>query len=190
MKNILVINGSPNIHGNTSKILEKILDGIEVGRYNIINVDCYKLNINPCIDCKFCSKVESCCSIKDDMEEIYKYIKEADIVILASPMYFGMFPSTVKALIDRCQVIWSEKFIHRMNSYKHKVGILVFDAGSKWNNMFLPMETISRYFFNTINCDIEYKLYISNTDKNKDLRLYSSEIENCKQIINKELMIN
>lgn len=119
------------------------------------------------------------------MTKVYKEIRRSDIIILASPMYFGMFPSPLKSLIDRYQMIWSEKFIFNKNIENRKKGIFIFDAGSSWNNMFLSMETIGKYFFNTIDCDVIFKLFIDNTDSNfKHLDMNKDEISKCKNLIN------
>lgn len=184
MKKIIIINGSPNKEGHTNRIVDAILEGINP-KVEIKYINCYDMNIKPCTDCKYCSKVLGECSIKDSMTDIYKYIEECDIIILASPMYFGMFPSTLKSLIDRCQVIWSKKFIFKQNTKERKQGIFIFNGGSSWNNMFNPMETIGKYFLNTLNCDILFKLYIDNTDINYNyINEYYDDILKCQNIIN------
>jgi len=161
MKGIIIFS-SPNKEGNTYKLINYITKNITIN-FKFINV--YKLNISPCIDCKYCSKVEGKCSIKDDMTLIYEDINEAEFILLASPMYFGMFPAPLKALIDRSQVQWSVKNTFKRNIDKEKLGAFIFTAGAEWENMFLSMDTVGKYFFNTINCKLIDKLYINNTDK-------------------------
>ena len=189
MKKLLIINGSPNTEGHTNKIIDAIIKGINTN-VEIKYINCYDVNIKPCIDCKYCSKVVGACSIKDSMTEIYKLIQDCDIIILASPMYFGMFPSPLKSLIDRCQVFWSKKFIFKQNTKERKQGIFIFNGGSSWNNMFIHMETIGKYFLNTLNCDILFKLYIDNTDINYNyINEYHDEILKCQNLINKEKIL-
>ena len=189
MKKILVINGSPNKKGHTKNIVEKVLSTIDTSKADIINVDCYKKQIMPCVDCKGCSHKIGQCSIKDDMDPIYDYLKNCDIIILASPMYFGMFPAPLKAIMDRCQLIWSEKYIFNKTT-KPKKGILIFDGGTEWKNMYMPMETIAKYFFNTLNCTIEYKLFIANTDKDHHyLENNAASILSCQETISNLLEI-
>ncbi|MEW8993198.1 flavodoxin family protein [Clostridium sp.] len=189
MKKLLIINGSPNTEGHTNKIVDAIIKGINAN-VEIKYINCYDMNIKPCTDCKYCSKVVGACSIKDSMTEIYKLIQDCDIIILASPMYFGMFPSPLKSLIDRCQVIWSKKFIFKQNTKERKQGIFIFNGGSSWNNMFIHMETIGKYFLNTLNCDILFKLYVDNTDVNYNyINEYHDEILKCQNLINKEKIL-
>lgn len=184
MKKILVINGSPNEKGHTKTIVEKVLSTIDITKAEIINIDCYRKEIKPCVDCKGCSHKQGKCSIKDDMESIYDYLKNSDIIILASPMYFGMFPAPLKAIIDRCQLIWSEKYIFNKTA-RSKKGILVFDSGTEWKEMYQSMETIAKYFFNTLNCTIENKLFITNTDKDQHyLENHATSILSCQDTLN------
>ncbi len=161
--NGIILFSSPNKEGNTYKLLNHVKEEVKI---NLKFINVYNLDISPCIDCKYCSNVEGKCSIKDDMTFIYKEIEDAQFIFLASPMYFGMFPAPLKALIDRTQVLWSVKHIFKRNSTKTKLGVFLFTAGAVWENMFLPMETIGRYFFNTINCSLIDKVYINNTDIN------------------------
>lgn len=65
---VLVLFSSPNKNGNTFKLLERFLEGLN---QKVDFIDVYRKNIRPCIDCKMCYKIEKC-SIKDDMTEIYK----------------------------------------------------------------------------------------------------------------------
>lgn len=183
MKKVLVINASPHKKGHTTALLQEILKDAEE-KVVIRFINCYEVDIKPCIDCKYCSKVKGKCFIKDDMNNLYKELKECDIVILASPMYFGMFPSELKALIDRCQVIWSEKHCFKDENIPKKRGIFIFNGGDKWPNMFQPMETVGRYFFNTINCSIAFKVFISNTDRDLDyLNSNLLQIKECKEVL-------
>jgi multimeric flavodoxin WrbA len=58
--------------------------------------------------CGYCaSKLQ--CNISDGMSDIYSLIKEADIISVSSPLYFSSFPSPLKTIIDRCQLLWEEK---------------------------------------------------------------------------------
>ncbi len=185
MKKVLIINGSPNEKGNTSKIISAVIAGLNKDEIEVTEINCYNMNISPCIDCKCCSRKESVCSIKDDMEHIYTLLKKSDCIILGSPMYFGMFPAQLKALIDRCQLIWSEKYIFN-KLLKEKEGIFIFDGGSSWTNMFLPMETIGKYFFNTLNCRLIHSIYVNNTDKDNDYITDNIEsIAKCQNLISR-----
>jgi multimeric flavodoxin WrbA len=160
----LVLYASPNNDGNTKMLLNSFINGLEED-VKIINV--YNSEVKPCLDCGYCKKIMGECSIKDDMTEIYNLIEISDNIVIASPMYFGMVPAPLKAVIDRTQMIWSNKKCFNIDENKTKKGILLFTAGTVWNDMFKPMELICKYFFKTIDCKLVSKVYVNNTDNIK-----------------------
>lgn len=162
--NTLIFFASPNRNGSTYKLLESFIKGLD-GNVDIINV--YDYNVKPCIDCGFCSEVEGKCSIEDRMIEIYNKIDTSDNIVIASPMYFGMFPAPMKSIIDRTQMNWNRKYLFKKGSDKKKKGVLIVTAGAEWENMFVYMEKVCKYFFNTIDCKLTYKIYASSVDKIK-----------------------
>lgn len=72
----LILNGSPRKSGDTVSLIRIITEKI-VGEYKI--VDAYKCNISPCLDCRYCWENNGCV-INDEMQEIYKYIQEYELL--------------------------------------------------------------------------------------------------------------
>ena len=102
MKKILILNGSPRMNGNTSDLIEEFTKGAIDKGHDVIRFDLDKMNIHCCKGClKGGKDKESPCSQKDDMLKIYPYYKEADILVLASPMYYWSFSAQLKMAIDR-----------------------------------------------------------------------------------------
>jgi len=58
-----------------------------------------------CTGCDGCEKT-GMCVIKDDMQDVYTLMDDADVIIIASPIFFYGVTSQVKALIDRGQAMW------------------------------------------------------------------------------------
>lgn len=100
---ILVLNGSPKSErSNTLNITKAFIKGFPEDT-EVEYVNLYKMNIKPCVGCFSCwSKTQGQCVIKDDMQELYKKIEAADIVIESFPLYFFGMPSQLKAMTDRC----------------------------------------------------------------------------------------
>ena len=98
--NILGINGSPRIGGNTDTLLDRTLEGARSEGANVEKVVLSNLTFSPCQECENL-KDDGSCIIEDDMQLLYKKIEEADAVILASPVYFSSATPQMKALIDR-----------------------------------------------------------------------------------------
>lgn len=102
MKNILILNGSPHTHGNTAALCDAFAEGAASAGHKVTRFDLQTMNIHGCLGClKGGKDRERPCVQKDDMGQIYPVYQEADIVVLASPMYYWGFTSRLKAAFDR-----------------------------------------------------------------------------------------
>ena len=168
---ILVLFSAPIKNGNTGILLDNFLKGCE-GETEIVNV--YGLKVKPCIDCKFCWENKRC-AINDDMNELYVKMENCDAIVIASPMFFTSFPAPLKTVIDRFQVYWSRKYIHKdQTPFKRKKGILVMTSGLKGISAFSHCEAMMRQFFSLVNAEAAQPLYADGTDEkpvkdNKDI---------------------
>ena len=98
--NILIINGSPRKGGNTELLAEAFAKGASAQHHvEIVSVRDYK--VNPCLGCKACFKSNGICAQKDDMSVIYEKVSQADMLVIASPVYFYGISAQLKAVIDR-----------------------------------------------------------------------------------------
>ena len=107
---ILIISGSPRKGGNTELLAEAFAKGaaerLRVGasagmhhHVEIVSVRDYK--VNPCLGCNACFKTNGICAQKDDMVLIYEKMNQADMLVIASPVYFYGISAQLKAVIDR-----------------------------------------------------------------------------------------
>lgn len=100
MIKILGIVGSPRKGGNTEIMVQETLkaakkEGVATKLIRLIDK-----NIKPCDGCRICFKTKNCV-IKDDLEDIFRMMTEADGIIIGSPVYIGSITPQTKALIDR-----------------------------------------------------------------------------------------
>ena len=102
--------GSPRKDGNTDLLLREAIRGIESSGLSVRVFRLNLMNIKPCQNCGGCDETGECI-IKDDMEEIYREIRSADRIILASPIFFFALSAQSKIMIDRCQSFWCEKYL-------------------------------------------------------------------------------
>ncbi|WP_349674855.1 flavodoxin family protein [Lacrimispora sp.] len=101
-KKIMVLNGSPRKNGNTSGLVQAFTKGAEEIGSTVTTFFLEEMNINGCKGClKGGKNHESPCVLKDDMEQIYSVYREADIVVLASPMYYWNWSGQLKIAFDR-----------------------------------------------------------------------------------------
>ena len=96
----LAIVGSPRKNGNTEILAGHTLKAIEEEVIDTELVRLAELDIKPCNACEVCNNEERC-PINDDLWPLYTKMKEADAIILASPVYFGSATPEIKALMDR-----------------------------------------------------------------------------------------
>lgn len=99
--NILILSGSPRKGGNTDLLVEAFVKGASQKHHvEIVSVHDYK--VNPCMGCNACFKNEgNICAQKDDMALIYEKANEADMLVIASPVYFYGLSAQLKSVIDR-----------------------------------------------------------------------------------------
>lgn len=101
-KNILILNGSPRLKGNTAMLCDAFSEGAKSAGHNVTRFDLQKMDIHCCIGCMKGGKdPASPCVQKDDMDKIYPVYKQADLVVLASPMYYWNVSAQLKAAFDR-----------------------------------------------------------------------------------------
>lgn len=98
--NILVINGSPRKDGSTSSILESIMETSAGMGCSCEFVHLIDLNIEDCRACMACTESGECV-VDDDMKSLYDCIKEADVLLLGSPIYMGAESGRMKCFLDR-----------------------------------------------------------------------------------------
>ena len=81
----LIFNGSPRPKGDTAGLLSLLKEDL-AGEYR--QVDAYRADISPCVDCRSCWTRKGC-AIQDEMQEVYAYIQACDNILIASPIYFS-----------------------------------------------------------------------------------------------------
>lgn len=101
-KKIIILNGSPRIKGNTSALIREFTRGAEDAGHKVVRFDLQKMNIHPCLGCCQGGKdPETPCVQKDDMLSIYPHYRQADLVVLASPLYYWTISGQLKCAFDR-----------------------------------------------------------------------------------------
>lgn len=100
--NILVLNGSPRPQGNTKKMVTAFADGAESAGHQVKVIDVCRKKIAGCIACEQCHLTGTgVCIQKDDMQEVYHLLRESDMLVLASPIYYHGISGQLKCTIDR-----------------------------------------------------------------------------------------
>lgn len=169
----LVIFGAARKKGQTKEMMDLFLENIE-GEVDI--VDCYRTKVSPCVDCRNCWK-ERKCSINDDMQEIYKKVDAADLIVLASPMYFHSVTGPMKTLLDRFQVYWaSEVRKDRPQGFIKKGVILMVGGARSFEGQFDGGAIVLKGLLHDFSAKCEGIVTFANTDRDRVSE--SEEIKN------------
>ncbi len=103
---VLILNGSPRPKGNTKQMVSAFCEGLTSAGHAFDVVDVCRLNIRGCLACDSCHrKGGGKCVQKDDMEEIYALLGDADMLVIASPIYFHGLSGQLKCVIDRLYAV-------------------------------------------------------------------------------------
>lgn len=106
MKNILIISSSPRKNGNSQMLCEQFKRGAEEKGHMVTLVRLMEKIIGFCRACDGCMRNDGTCVLNDDMEEILKLFQKADVLVLATPVYFYGISAQMKTFIDRTYPIW------------------------------------------------------------------------------------
>lgn len=107
-KKVLILSGSPRIGGNSDILCDEFMKGAKESGNTVEKINVSQKNIGYCKACYYCQKSGGECIIKDDMAEILQKMINADVLVLASPVYFYSIDAQLKTLIDRTVARWLE----------------------------------------------------------------------------------
>ncbi len=102
VKKIVILNGSPRKNGNTSALVRKFTEGAESAGHTVTEFFLDKMNINGCKGCFGGHSSRECPYVqKDDMMQIYPAVKDCDVIVLATPLYYWNMSGQIRTAIDR-----------------------------------------------------------------------------------------
>ena len=125
-KRIMIVLGSPRKKGNSAKLAELVAKGAKEGGAKVETFYLNGMNIKPCQACMKCQRENAkWCAIRDDMHALYPRLKEADAVVIASPVYWFNLSAQTKTFIDR----WFAVGVEERNIFKGKLVAILLTYG-------------------------------------------------------------
>lgn len=100
MKKIVIYNGSPRMDGNTVTLLNLVAQGARDNGAEVEFKTLFKMKFMACQSCFYC-RMNDDCIIKDELHTALQQVKEADAVVIGSPIYFMQMSGMTKNLYDR-----------------------------------------------------------------------------------------
>ncbi|MFO7666413.1 MAG: NAD(P)H-dependent oxidoreductase [Desulfobacterales bacterium] len=179
---VLGIMGSPRKKGNTDFLLSSFMKEIEKKGIRTHVIEIAKKNIMPCMEYSVCEK-KGTCPIDDDMNEIYSLLREADIIVLATPIFFYNTPAQTKALIDRSQTLWARKYRLKLTDpgRKNRRGFLLALGATKGANLFEGMKLTAKYFFDAVGAGFEGSLTYRRIEKRGDMEAHPTAADEVRE---------
>lgn len=133
---VLLINGSPNVNGNTARSLEEMRKIFEEENIETETIQVGNQQIRGCCACQSCYKTKQC--VFDDMvNEVAKKFEECDGMVVGSPVYYASANGTLTAFLDR--LFYSTRFDKRM-----KVGASI--AVARRGGCSATFDQLNKYF--------------------------------------------
>ena len=156
---VLALQGSPRLKGNTSFLVSAFLERAESLGARTQRIDVVRKKISPCVECGTCEK-EGFCPIDDDMQEMYFLLWAADIIVMATPVFFYGPTAQLKALIDRSQALWSRKYVLGVSDPGRpwRQGCLLSVGATKGKNLFDGIVLTAKYFFDAVGASFDKSL--------------------------------
>jgi multimeric flavodoxin WrbA len=159
MMKITAIIGSPRKTGNTSTIVEAMLEGAKEEHVETAVHYLGEKTVKGCIGCYSCRETSECV-IKDDMREIYNDINDSDVLVFASPIYFYTVTGQFKTFIDRSFPYYWEKPL------KGKKAVLALTWANSNPDMFNDTVDWFKRITDAMQIDLVETITVSNTGSN------------------------
>lgn len=151
MKNILVVLGGGRPNGNTAQLASAFTKGAAEAGHRTERLSLNKIQINGCIGCNACRYGKPCVQ-KDGFNALVPQIKEADLIVFASPLYFWTVSSKIKAFIERFYCIAEQDDDPPLGRYEkypvHDCALLMTSAD---NFFWTFQQAVSYYHFTMVN---------------------------------------
>jgi multimeric flavodoxin WrbA len=183
----LGLQGSPRKKGNSDLLLAAFMDAMAQRGALTRTIQVVGQNIQPCKELTVCEK-KGTCPIDDDMAaQIYGLLRQADIIVAASPVFFYNVSAQLKALIDRCQMLWARKYMLKLKDPGHRVrrGVLLSAGATRGKQLFDGMHLTVKYFFDAVSAVYAGHLTYRNIEQRGAILSQPSMAEDVEQLASK-----
>lgn len=98
---ITMLFGSPHKQGTTNVLAEAFMKGAQEAGHEVTRLNLAQMKIGGCMACDYCSRTKQGCIQKDDMQQVEPAVEQAQLIVLATPLYYYGMSAQLKAAIDR-----------------------------------------------------------------------------------------
>ena len=126
---ILILQGSPRAKGNTAWMAEEFKNAAEVAGHQVTLVNVAHKHIAGCLACEYChGKGNGACIQKDDMPELYPLMAQAEVLVLAAPIYYFTLSAQIQAPIQRMYCVNAPAKVKKMALLMSSYSPAVYDG--------------------------------------------------------------
>jgi multimeric flavodoxin WrbA len=166
---VFAINGSPRKGGNSDILLDSFAKGAR-GRGAVVS----KIYLNE-LDIKACQACPSLpdnglCRYRDGMDVVYRGILDSDVIVVASPIYFGSVSAQTKLMVDRFQCCWAAlQGDGKTRRVMDKKGVFIAVSAGDRKDFFDNARVVARNFFATIGAEYSAEIFCPNSEEKGDV---------------------
>ena len=182
---ILGLQGSPRKKGNTRFLLETFMQSAARRGARTKIIDVTRKDIIACKELVVCEK-KGYCPLEDDvLREIYPLLRQAEIVVLASPIFFYNMTAQLKAVVDRCQTFWARKYRFKLSdpAKPMRKGYVLSVGATSGKNLFEGLLLSAKYFFDAIDARFEGSLTYRDIEGPRDMANHPGVVEEVDQAV-------
>ena len=107
-KKVVILSGSPRKEGNSDLLCDQFMDGAREAGHQVEKIVLRDKRIGHCTACDACQGNDGRCVLQDDMADIIEAMIRADVIVMATPVYFYTMNGQMKTLIDRTYARYTE----------------------------------------------------------------------------------
>ena len=183
---LLALYTSPRRNGNTALLLDALVEGAAEAAFRVEGFHTADMDIRPCRACNHCFK-EGECIQDDDMQIIYPHLFEAGGVAMAAPIFSMNICAQAKALIDRCQRLWSIRYVLEKSPVQpgfaaERRGFFLSCCGRDKPETFACTRPTMAYFFYIIHIKDWTPLTFAGVDEAGDILGVDGALEQAREL--------
>jgi multimeric flavodoxin WrbA len=164
---VLGISSSPRRASNSDRLLREALAGAEAAGAKVEYLSLRGLKIGGCVECYACAKTGRC-AVQDDYQPVFEKLLAADRLVFATPIFFMGVAAQGKLLIDRCQCLWSRKYLLKQPLFadgpRDRRALVIAVGGSKSKKMFECVRLTMKYWFDAAEFGYFGNLFVNQVD--------------------------
>ncbi len=182
---IMGLSCSPRRNSNTELLLDEFLRACGDADCEVEKFSLASLSLGPCRHCDYCLRSDNC-QIDDDMRLLYPGLAKADCLVFAAPMYFMAHCAQAKMVIDRCQVFWARRYIHKLPlkdpAAPPRRGVFISVGATHGSKVFAGARVTMKWFFDALEMEYWDNLLFEGIDEPGAIRQHPTAMREAHEL--------